>query len=270
MRLRPIIPATALLLVTAVTGCDLYVDPTDPVPGSAMATYQLVPRGNIAAPGPIAAVAWDGSQHWIVSREENGDYWEPDRIEVFRYDVVTGTASEPIVLTDHWERPTGAAWLQGKLWLHYDANNTGLVTALDPATGEETVQFSVGWGMRDIDTDGTSLYLADSSVMSFIQLRDPATGAITDERWTLGFQGSLRGVGVVTPPGATEPEVWGGTMASNELAIMVGQEQVARAVVGDLPSPSNFDALLQFTGQDLTLVAFNQLHFYRVVRPAGP
>jgi hypothetical protein len=80
----------------------------------------------------------------------------------------------------------------------------------------------------------------------------------------------LRGVGVGLRRCAAAPEVWGGTLASNELAILVGGQQVARAVLEQFDPRSNMDGLLQFTGQGLTLVAFNQLYFYDVVRPLSP
>lgn len=252
----------------AVTGCGLYLDEAPP-PEPAIATYQLVPRGNVAPLGDVYAVAWDGSRHWIVTREAEGDYWAPHRIEVFSFDVATGTASPPIVLTEHWERPTGATWIHGKLWIHYDANSAGLVTALDTATGVETPQFSVGGLMGDIDSDGTSLYLADYTVNSLIEQRDLVSGEITDVMWNQAFSGSLRGLGVVTGPGAAAPEVWAGTW-TNELTILVDNVRVARAVFDNVFPATNISPLLQFTGQGLTVVAYNQLYFYDVVRPVAP
>lgn len=154
-----------LFAALTLTACDLYVEDDDPVaPPANLPEYDLVPRGNVATLGAIAAVTWDGSQHWIITRTEIGNYWTPDRLDVFRYDVQTRTASEPFVLTDHWQRPTGAAWIQGKLWIHYDGNGSGLITTLDPQTGIETPQFNVGWGFGDIDTDGNLLYLAQADV----------------------------------------------------------------------------------------------------------
>jgi hypothetical protein len=246
-------------------GCDLYVEPDPgPVPDP-VESYTLVPRGNVAVLGPVTAVAWDGSRHWIVTRTDDGGYWDPDRIEIFRYDVATGERSEPIVLTSHWERPTGAAWLQGQLWIHYDANNSGLVTSLDTATGVETPRFNVSIGMNDIDTDGELLYFAQTDVSGVIEVRDPADGEILDVLWSEAFQASLRGLGVVRVPGAPAPEVWGGTLSSNALAVMVGDQTVATAALPGFGT--NLFGLIQFAGQQLTFVENNQLYFFDVVRP---
>ncbi|MEZ4400160.1 MAG: hypothetical protein R3B06_09085 [Kofleriaceae bacterium] len=249
-------------------GCALYLDDPPPAPVPAqIAEYQLVPRGNVAVLGQVSAIAWDGQQHWIVSRMADGDYWSPDPIEVFAYDATTQTASAPYVLTTHWERPTGATWAQGQLWIHYDANTAGLVTSLDPATGVETPRYNVSWGINDIDSDGTSLYLADSSVDSMVEVRDLDTGSLQDQLWSAGFEASLRGLAVIDVPETATTEVWGGTMASNRLTVLVDGEQVAAA---SLPGfGANNPGLLQFAGPRLTYVYDNQLYFFDVLRPAA-
>lgn len=254
-----------LLALVLVGGCDLYIEP-GPGPGpDPVQQYQLVPRGNIATLGQIAAVAWDGSKHWVVTREEIGDYWEADRVEIFRYDVETGTASTPIVLTNHWERPTGAAWIDDQLWIHFDANNSGLVTSVDTVTGTETPRFSVTSGMNDIDTDGEQLYLAQTNIYATIEVRAVDDGEIVDLLWSEAFQASLRGLGVVRVPETGALEVWGGTLSSNRLAVMVGDETIAEA---ELPGfGTNLFGLIQFTGQQLTFVSNNQLYFFDVIRP---
>lgn len=256
------------------TGCNLYVDEDDPGPSQCvdlgcgpggLPAYTLVPRGNVAAPGAVHGVAWDGQEHWLVTRTEVGGYWDPDVLEIFRFDVETATASPPIVLTDHWERPTGAAWIDGRLWIHYDANDGGRVMSLDPATGVERDEFAVGPIMGDLDTDGARLFLGNVTTEADIEVRDVGTGTIVDELWTPLFGESLRGLAVVTPEGATAPEVWGGTLRSGELAILVDNQPVAHAAVPGFGSNNWWH--FQFAGQRLTAVTDNQLYLFDVVRP---
>ena len=257
---------TWLAPVLLLAGCELALDgePPDP-PGPPLATYELVPRGNMALLGD-GPLAWDGSAFWIVERDDDGQYWTPDRMEIRRFDPATGTSSPPIVLTDHWERATGGAWLDGHLWVHYDASNAGLVTSIDPATGVETRRFNVGVGFGDIDTDGALLYFGQRDTSAVVEVRDTA-GTIVAVRWSEGFQASLRGIALVTPPGATAPELWGSTLASNQLTIMVGDQTIATASV---PGFANNDlGMLMFAGQTLIVGARNQLFFFDVVRPPG-
>ena len=255
--MRAVMFAAALL----VPGCTLYFD-EEPEPDPPLPTYQLVPRGNIAAFGNIVGVAWDGRQHWLVTHEEVGDYTVADRVSVFAFDVETGVRSNEIVLANHADRPMGATWIQGELWIHYTL--TGNIVSLDPATGVETPRFSVGWATYEIDSDDTSLFVADSSVGGTVEVRDLATGEITDELWTPEWHESLRGIAVVKPSGASAYEVWGGSLATNSIPVMGGDEVGARATFDGFAN--NMNAQFVFAGQRLTMLMNNQLYFFDVLR----
>ncbi len=255
-----------LASLVLAAGCELYVEP-DPPPGPTPAprTYELVPTHNLAGTANINAIAWDGSGLWLVEVSPIGGYWDPDRIALRRLDPDTGAVTAELGLADRWERPTGAVWFEGELWLHHDANTHGLVTSIDPRTGVETRRWSVGSGFGDLDTDGAQVFFADRTINAVVEVRDPV-GEIVDVRWSEGFQSSLRGIAVSTPPGALEPELWAGTMASNQLTILVGDERVATATADGLGS--NEITLLQFAGARLAIVARNQVFLYDVVRPS--
>jgi hypothetical protein len=156
--------------------------------------------------------------------EEIGDYTVADRVSVFAFDVETGERSNDIVLTNHADRPMGATWIQGELWINYML--TGAISSLDPVNGVETPRFGIAQATYELDSDGRSLFVADSSVGGTVEVRDPATGEITDELWTPEWHESLRGIAVVTPPGASAYEVWGGSLAINRVAVIVGDRVV--------------------------------------------
>jgi len=257
--MRAVLFAAALL----VPGCTLYFDEEpEPEPGLPLPTYQLVPSGNIAAPAGTVGVAWDGARHWLVTHEELGDYTVADRVSVFAFDVETGTRSNEFVLTNHTDRPMGATWIQGELWINYML--TGAIVSLDPTTGVETRRFGIAQVIYELDSDGRSLFVADSSVGGTVEVRDLATGEITDELWTPEWHESLRGIAVVKPPGASAYEVWGGSLATNTIPVMVGDEVVARATFDGFAN--NMNAQFVFAGQRLTMLMNNQLYFFDVLR----
>lgn len=252
-------------ITAALSGCALYSDddPPGPDPDDGVATYRLEPRGNITTTGNIVGVTWDGTQHWLVTSDEVGDYTVPDVVKVFAFDAETGARSNEITLTDHADRPLGAAWVDGEIWINYTLS--GDVVSLDPATGIETPRFTVGSSIYEIDSDGSFLYVADSSVSGRVDVRDLVTGSIVDVRWTEEWQASLRGVAVVKPPGASEHELWGGTLANTTVPVMVGDEVVARATFEGFNH--NMAAAFTFADQRLTMLMDNQLYFFDVIRP---
>ncbi|HVV81757.1 MAG TPA: hypothetical protein VHE35_01715, partial [Kofleriaceae bacterium] len=203
---------------------------------------------------------------WMMDRDDDGSYWTPDRLELYQVDRATGERSPSIVLDDHWERLTGVALHDGRLWAHYDANADGLVTSIDPATGVETPRYRVGYGFGPMAVHDGTLYLGQTDVSSVIELRDLESGAITDHLWAEGFQASLRGLAIVQPPGGAAPELWGSSQANNVLTILVDRVPHAEAVLPGFGS--NQVGGLMFAGQQLIVVVDGQLYFYDVVRPS--
>ena len=261
---------TSLLLAPSLllAGCVIDLDDGDdppPDPGSDLVEYQLVPRGNLATLDTVIAVGDDPGSFWMMHRDDDGGYWTPDPLEYYLLDRATGARSSSIVLTEHWEHTTGAAWADGRLWVHYDANDSGVVASIDPVTGVETERYRVGVGFGAMSVRDGALYLGQRDVSAEVQVRDLATGELTDRLWAEGFQASLRGLATVQPHNAAAPELWGSSMAGNVLTILVDRVPRARAVVPGFGA--NELGALMFAGQQLFVVADEQLFFYDVVRP---
>lgn len=263
-----LLAVTSTGLGLSAAGCAIYEETEPETTGPGPLEYRLIPVENHAVEGGFRVLTWDGEQFWCVNKADDGDYWSPDPVEVFRYDPATRQVSGRHVFASHWETPTGATWAQGKLWIHYDANGGGVVTTYDPATDLETTMFSVSAAMNDIATDGTSLYLANTSVEAYIELRDLATGAIIDEQWSQSFRGGLRGIAVTAPDGDGAVEVWGGGLASNNLTILKDRLTIATATAPGIHA--NGTPVLQFKGSQLAFVDDNQLYLFDVVRPTAP
>jgi hypothetical protein len=260
-RAVPIVATMSGLLLGA---CGFHEQPDlDDPPAST--EYQLVPRGNLATLGDIGAITSDGVSHWIVAQTADGEYWTPDPTHIYRLDAATGARSEPIDLPDHWERPTGAAWDGGLIWIHYDSNSDGLITTVDPVTGVETPRFSVGSGIGGIDVHDGLLYLGHRDTSAVIEVRDPTNGAIVDEIWCEPCGETLRGLAVTTAPGTATLELWSGTWRSNRLQVMVDRVLRAEAPIHQIGT-NDMDQLT-FHGESLTALVHNQLYFFDVVRP---
>ncbi len=109
--------------------------------------YALKAVQNFAGTDEIRGITYDGNYLWLMYFNNN--------VTIVQYDYTNGTVLKSFAITDSNKSPNGLAWDGQYLWMScYEK-----IKKIDPVSGEVVKTFTVTYGVTDLSSDGTNLYL---------------------------------------------------------------------------------------------------------------
>lgn len=224
--------------------------------------YKIELQNSFAAQGNLKGIAWDGEYFWLVFFEEVGGFYTNNLITINKYDQVSGTMLDTIVIDDTNDVGLGLAWDGSNIWV-------GLATevrGMNIESGNIIKTYDVGMSStcRDLSFyDGKLYILYDHSKFYSI---DPATDASTPNINTpfsaMSDGGGDRGIA------CREGEIWVIHLWHHEICIMdYSGKHIGVAEVDFLQQGFNsngYSIPMCFMGDQLVIALDSQVKFYSI------
>ena len=125
--------------------------------------YQLNQVSNFSLPGGgiLTGIDYDGQYLWILSLVEVGGYYDPNTIRLTKYDYEQGGIIDTFEYHEVTTSPS-LAWDGNYLWINYmdTGGHNNKIQKVDPITGSVLATHKPLYGLQDISSDGTSLFLS--------------------------------------------------------------------------------------------------------------
>ncbi len=108
----------------------------------------------------ISGVDFDGEYLWILLYSPIGGYYDPDLINLVKFDPETEEVVQEFEYTDEYTSSPSLAWDGTYLWVNYfDSGRSNLkIKKIDPTDGSIVITYATIGGIQDISSDGQRLF----------------------------------------------------------------------------------------------------------------
>jgi hypothetical protein len=222
--------------------------------------YELVELENFAGPGgTLTGIDYDGEYFWLLTLINKGGYYDPDSINLLRYNYQTGDVIQSYNYTDEYAETMALAYDGNFLYVGIDANFNEKVIKIDPNTGSKLNSYSINYGLSDLAIYENNIFInyyynriEKANVINFglVEIFDNPFG-------------SGANFGITHRDG----EIWLSCKGDNQLAIL--DENGVHIGVANTSLLSNWNGYdshlhLCFRNENLVLVKFNRVYILEI------
>ena len=172
--------------------------------------YTIQLESSFAAQGNLTGIDWDGNYFWMLYFNEQGSFYDNNKISLIKYDHSQGINLDTIVFDDSNYFPEGIAWDGSNIWLSLQSQ----IQEVNIETRNFGKSYSAGDATVDLSWNNGALVLLD--VWNKVLIMNPINGSIIRQFVTpfevIGYSGE-KGVA------ARENEIWIINNWHNEIAI---------------------------------------------------
>ncbi len=122
--------------------------------------YDLIEKQNFpnTFPGTLSGIDFDGEYLWFLTVQYTGEYYDPDTVNLIKYDLSTGNIiSHFKYYNDYCGDRMSLAWGNEYLWLSNEALNK--IMKIDSDEGQILTSFSNQYGVMGMTVYNNFLYL---------------------------------------------------------------------------------------------------------------
>jgi hypothetical protein len=161
--------------------------------------YSLHLESVFAAQGNLTGIDWDGTYFWMLYFEEQGGFYDNNKLTLVKYDLSQGTALDTLVFDDSNYDSHGTAWDGNQVWMSLGT----YIQSVDIESELFGKSYHAGEVTVDLSWNKENLVLLD--VWNKVILLNPVNGNIQTQFVTpfvdVGYSGE-KGVA------ARENEIW--------------------------------------------------------------
>jgi hypothetical protein len=207
--------------------------------------------------GGVTGLDYDGEYLWLLCVTYIGGFYDPNIVNLIRYDYQTAEILSTFEYNDDITPPGALAWQDGYLWVAYNNTANQELRKIEPNTGEIVSSFNTPYGIRDISSDGENLFL--NYFNNLIEKVD-ANNLSLLESFANPF-GSGGNNGIAYKPG----EIWLSDSSNAQLAIINENGTHIGVANTDLLSDWNAGLKLCFMNDSILILKDNRIYIMEIL-----